>query len=392
MQADVADQRASVKAAEANLEDAQAARAVANVTLQRDTTLLQRGLLARSDYDAAKASADEAVAKYNQMVAAREQAQAQIASSEADLAQAQAQADQAKAAVETARLNLSYATISSPVDGVVVSRNVDVGQTVAASLQAPLLFVIANDLTKMQVNASVDEADVGQLSEHAPVSFTVDAYPHDVFGGRVAEIRLDPQTVQNVVTYSVIVDVDNPQMKLRPGMTANVAITIAQRDNVLKIPNAALRYEPAGVTPAKVSAMLGGNRAGTLGSSREGSAERTGLAEGAAATPSPVDAPSAAAGRGSPPPGVVATSGTTQPPAGHRSGPDTLGPRRGPGVTTAPCARTGLEPGRQGPVPGRSTVGRAPGRRLGARCTRRAGRAKSHGRRDRRRLHRGRLG
>jgi HlyD family secretion protein len=307
MQADVVNQQASVKAAQANVEDELAARRVADVTLQRDTTLLQRGLLARSDFDTAKAADDEAVAKHNQAVAALEQAHAQATSSAADLAQAEAQVDQAKATVETSRLNLSYATISSPVDGVVVSRSVDVGQTVAASLQAPLLFVIANDLTKMQVNANVDEADVGHLSDREPVSFFVDAYPHDTFTGRISEIRLNPQTVQNVVTYSVIIDVDNPQLKLRPGMTANVTVTIEHRSNALKLPNAALRYQPAGVTRAQVAAMLGARGGEGRGGWREalGAGRRPEAAvDGRASVPSGTEP------GGGRPADAVATSGS----------------------------------------------------------------------------------
>jgi HlyD family secretion protein len=333
MEADVVEQHAGVKAARASLEDARAARDVANVTLQRNATLLQRGLVARSDYDAAKAAADQSVAKYNQALAALEQAQAQTTSSEADLAQARAQAEQARAAVETSQLNLSYATISSPVDGVVVARSVDVGQTVAASLQAPLLFVIANDLTKMQVNASVDEADVGQLSEHAPVTFFVDAYPHDIFTGRIAEIRLNPQTVQNVVTYSVIIDVDNPQLKLRPGMTANVTVTIARRSDVLKIPNAALRYEPAGVTRAQLAAMLAGRPAAPPGEWR---AELPAAGEGGTATGTSADRASAAPhGRTGSPPDAAATPGTVASSTDRRG---TIEAPRSGGTSQSPLA------------------------------------------------------
>jgi HlyD family secretion protein len=261
-QADVANQRANLVAARANVDSARAARDVASVDLQRATTLLQRGIETQSDFDTAKADDEEAVAKFNQAQAALEQTTAEVASAEADLTQAQAQVEQAKAAVQTAKLNLDYTTISSPVDGVVISRNVDVGQTVAASLQAPLLFVIANDLTRMQVNASVDEADIGQLSEQEPVTFFVDAYPRDIFHGHISEIRLSPQTVQNVVTYSVIIDVDNPQLKLRPGMTANVSIQVAQRKDVLKIPNAALRYRPTGTAAGPARASSDGGQGG----------------------------------------------------------------------------------------------------------------------------------
>jgi multidrug efflux pump subunit AcrA (membrane-fusion protein) len=143
------------------------------------------------------------------------------------------------------------------VDGVVISRNVDVGQTIAASMQAPTLFTIANDLTRMQVNANVDEADIGNISEQADVRFTVDAYPNDMFRGRISEIRLNPQTVQNVVTYSVIIGIENPEMKLKPGMTANITITVDQRDDVLKVANAALRYTPPGMQREDLRAQRG---------------------------------------------------------------------------------------------------------------------------------------
>jgi HlyD family secretion protein len=135
--------------------------------------------------------------------------------------------------------------IKAPIDGVVVARSVDVGQTVAASLQAPVIFLIANDLTRMQVLANIDEADVGQLGPDAKVTFTVDAYPSDVFQGRISQVRLAPQTVQNVVTYTAVIDVANPDLKLKPGMTANVTVVVAEKKNVLAVPAAALRFRPA---------------------------------------------------------------------------------------------------------------------------------------------------
>jgi HlyD family secretion protein len=165
----------------------------------------------------------------------------------AQLEQVKAQLQQVEADLDRAQLNLEYTNIYSPVDGVVISRSVDVGQTLAASLQSPTVFTIANDLTRMQVNANIDEADIGNISDQADVRFTVDAYPNETFRGRISEIRLNPQTVQNVVTYSVILSIQNPEMKLKPGMTANIVITVDQRNDVLKIPNAALRYTPPGV-------------------------------------------------------------------------------------------------------------------------------------------------
>jgi HlyD family secretion protein len=250
-QADLATQRANLVSANANLEAARVSRDNDALILKRYTEMIPSGIVAQNDYDTVKANADSSLAKYNQAGASVEQAKAQINAQQAQVQQAKAQVLQAQAELNKAQINLQYTDITSPVDGVVVSRSVDVGQTVAASLQAPLLFVIANDLTKMQVNASVDEADIGHISDHSQVSFTVDAYPNETFTGRIAEIRLNPQTIQNVVTYSVIINVDNANLKLKPGMTANITITVAKRDSVLKIPNAALRYLPPGMTREK---------------------------------------------------------------------------------------------------------------------------------------------
>ncbi|MCL4850780.1 MAG: efflux RND transporter periplasmic adaptor subunit, partial [Bryobacteraceae bacterium] len=180
-------------------------------------------------------------------------------SARSQLAQSNAQVQQTQAAVQLASVNLDHTVIKAPIDGVVVERNVDVGQTVAASLQAPTIFLIANDLTRMQVLAEIDEADVGQLSPDSRVSFTVDAYPNDVFHGRIAQVRLAPQMVQNVVTYTAVVEVANPDLKLKPGMTANVTAIVAQREDVLSVPNAALRFRPesAGGEDAQKPARAG---------------------------------------------------------------------------------------------------------------------------------------
>jgi HlyD family secretion protein len=263
-EAHVQSLKAALNTQQANLEGAKASLVAAQVARDNDKMILQRyidldrsGLVAQNDYDTVKATADSSQAKYQQAVAAVQQQQAQINAAKAELEQAEAQVLQAKADLNRAEINLAYTNIFSPVDGVVVSRNVDVGQTVAASLQAPLLFLIANDLTKMQVNASVDEADIGHLSTDTDVQFTVDAYPNKRFSGRIAEIRLNPQTIQNVVTYSVIINVDNPDYELRPGMTANLTFAVASRAEALKLPNAALRYLPSGVTQEQVAAMLG---------------------------------------------------------------------------------------------------------------------------------------
>jgi HlyD family secretion protein len=245
-EADQKTQVANLQSAKANLEAARVARDNTAILFQRASELSKSGVASKNDYDNAKANADSAEAKFQQAQAAVAQVEAQSNASAAQLEQTKAQLQQTEADLERAKLNLEYCNIHSPVDGVVISRNVDVGQTIAASLQSPTLFTIANDLTRMQVNANIDEADIGNISDQASVRFTVDAYPNDAFRGRISEIRLNPQTVQNVVTYSVILSIDNPEMKLKPGMTANITITVDQRNNVLKIPNAALRYTPPG--------------------------------------------------------------------------------------------------------------------------------------------------
>jgi HlyD family secretion protein len=243
-EADVKNQAANWASAKANLEAARVTKENNAVVFKRNADLTQEGVVSKNDYDTAKANADSSAAKYDQADAAVAQAEAQSRSAAAGLEQAKAQLQQAEADLNRAKLNLEYCSIYSPVDGVVISRNIDVGQTIAASLQAPTLFTIANDLTQMQVNANVDEADIGNISDQADVKFTVDAYPNDSFTGRISEIRLNPQTIQNVVTYSVIISINNPDLKLKPGMTANIAITVDQRERVLKVSNAALRYTP----------------------------------------------------------------------------------------------------------------------------------------------------
>src|SRR5438309_8411228 len=201
-------------------------------------------------------------------------------SSQADLDQAMATLHQAEAnvkikqgALDKAKADLEHCTITSPIDGVVISRNVDVGQTVAASLQAPVIFQIANDLTKMQIDSNVAEADVGVVDVGQDVDFTVDAFPMRTFHGKVVQVRNAPITVQNVVTYDTVIGVSNPDLKLKPGMTANVSIIVAHKDNVLQIKNAALRYRPAEAAPAEMSsskAASGGPTWRTPGGAQRG--------------------------------------------------------------------------------------------------------------------------
>jgi len=228
--ANLLNTRANLLNAQANLVKAEVAVVDAKRNLDRNKPLLERQVIAQATLDTVQVNYDTAVAQI-------EVAKAQVDSSKA-------QVEQAKAALELAETNLRYATIRSPVNGTVVSRNVDVGQTVAASLQAPTIFTIAKDLTKMQVDTNVSEADVGRITMGQDATFTVDAYPGRIFRGKVSEIRIAPIIVQNVVTYDVVILVDNKDLKLKPGMTANVSVMIAHRERVLKIPNAALRFQP----------------------------------------------------------------------------------------------------------------------------------------------------
>jgi HlyD family secretion protein len=171
-------------------------------------------------------------------------AEANYLGAKTDLQRAEASVEQAKSQLESSQLDLSYAIIRSPIDGIVISRNMNIGQTVQASFQAPKIFEIANDLSKMQVECDVDEADVGRIQEGQKVRFTVDAFPNDSFNGVVKQVRYSPTVTQNVVTYTTIVAVDNPGMKLRPGMTATVSIITGEAKDVLRVPNAALRFTP----------------------------------------------------------------------------------------------------------------------------------------------------
>jgi HlyD family secretion protein len=227
-----------VQSAEANLANARAkvikSRAdlvLKKLTRERNGELRGRDLVSQNDLDTAQSNYDQAVA--------------QLMLDEAGV-------KQAEASLQEARINLNYTDIRSPVDGVVVSRSVDVGQTVAASFQTPTLFQIAQDLTKMQVDASVSESDIGAVQEHQPAVFTVDAFPGREFRGVVVQVRNAPVTVQNVVTYDVVIAVDNPELTLKPGMTAAVTITTGQRADVLRVPLRALSFNPDhGATPGR---------------------------------------------------------------------------------------------------------------------------------------------
>lgn len=242
---------AAVASAKANVDRADGLVKDAQRTSELNQNLVKEGVLAKRQLDLDRSALLQAEAGRQQAIAQMNQTQAQAQAARSQLEQAKAEAAQARGAVQLATVNLDRTNITAPIDGVVVSRNVDVGQTVAASLQAPVLFLIANDLTKMQVLADIDEADVGQLAPDSKVSFTVDAFPAETFRGRISQIRLAPQTLQNVVTYTAVVDVENPQMKLKPGMTASVTATVAERQNVLLAPTAALRFRPENATPSE---------------------------------------------------------------------------------------------------------------------------------------------
>jgi HlyD family secretion protein len=196
-------------------------------------------------YDAAEADREAVVAQQQAAVQKVLSSEADVEVARTQLTSAEAQVQQAQASLSQAELDLSHTYILAPVDGTVVSRNVDVGQTVAASLQAPTIFLIAQDLTKMQVDTNVSEADVGRVALGQAATFTVDAYPGQMFRGRVSQIRQAPINVQNVITYDVVITVANPDLKLFPGMTANVRILVDRHENVLRIPNAGLRFHPA---------------------------------------------------------------------------------------------------------------------------------------------------
>jgi len=262
--ADLANARANLVASQANLEKAQAAAVQTRADYERTSGLAKEGVMSQQQLDLAKANADSA--------------DAAVAAARATITQAAAQVQQKQAAVTVAQTNLNYTTIHAPIDGTVIARSVDVGQTVAASLQAPTLFTIAQDLTKMQVYASTDESDVGMIHAGQTVTFKVDAFPKDSFTGRVSQVRLNATTVQNVVTYNTIIDFGNPDLKLFPGMTAYITIPVAKATNALRVPNGALRYKPD-MSADQVRALykkyglIPGQQAGAQAASNQGTGD-----------------------------------------------------------------------------------------------------------------------
>src|SRR5213080_1002837 len=238
------------------------------VVAQIDPALFQ-ATVTQAEGDVANAQAALELAKVNatrtqQLFNQKNSSQQDLDTANANLHQAEANVKIKQGALDKAKADLDHCTITSPIDGVVISRSVDVGQTVAASLQAPVIFAIANDLTKMQIDSNVAEADVGMVAVDQPVDFSVDAFPSRTFHGKVVQVRSAPITVQNVVTYDTVIGVSNADLKLKPGMTANVSIIIAHKDDVLKISNAALRYRPANA-PTPERPASGQNRGGAGG-------------------------------------------------------------------------------------------------------------------------------
>src|SRR5437588_2174947 len=252
------------------------------VVAQIDPALFQ-ATVTQAEGDLASAQAGLELAKVNatrtqDLFTRKTSSQADLDQAMANLHTAEASVKIKQGALDKAKADLDHCTITSPIDGVVISRSVDVGQTVAASLQAPVIFAIANDLTKMQIDSNVAEADVGVVKIDQNVDFTVDAFPMQTFHGKVVQVRNAPITVQNVVTYDTVIGVSNPDLKLKPGMTANVSIVVAHRDDVLQIKNAALRYRPPDATPIetrRTSATRGGRSGGGRSSAQEGRADRT---------------------------------------------------------------------------------------------------------------------
>ncbi len=307
-QAAVAQARANAYAAQGNLTKARAQALDADRQLVRARGLNAEGIKSQVDVDTAETTAAVAKAQIDAVKGTVEQARAQL---------------------QQAEVNLAYTDILSPIDGVVISRAVDVGQTVAASLSAPTLFTIAQDLRQMQVDTSVTEGDVGKLKAGMPATFVVDAYPNKRFKGTIRQIRNAPVSVQNVVTYDAVIDVENPDLDLKPGMTANVSVVYAERVDVVAVPNAALRFRPppalAGSALAAASSSWGGG--GGRGGRRGGAAAASSEApEGPAGSASPTDPATPLGsvmpvGLGGPPErGGAAAEGTAPRPRGPRSG------------------------------------------------------------------------
>ena len=278
--ANLTQTQANLTKAQSDLDRTKVMLVDAQQKFTRSKELAAKSLVPQSDLDAAKIAVDSA--------------QASLASQQATVAQTQAAISQSQATVNQNQVNLDHTIIEAPIDGIVTQRSVDVGQTVAASMQAPTLFIIAADLTKMQVNANIDEADVGRIRPGQHVTFKVDAYPSDTFEGTVSQIRLQPVVVQNVTTYGTVIDVPNAQLKLKPGMTANVKVEIAKRTDALRVPAAALRFRPSTDVFAALNQPVPPEATANAGRGGRGGGQGRGGNRNGGADPTP--APSAPAG------------------------------------------------------------------------------------------------
>ena len=316
--ADLENAKANLASSKANLEKAKATQVQARADYARTAGLAKEGVMSQQQLDLAKANAESADAAVNAGVAGVTQASAQV--------------QQRQAAVSVAQTNLDHTYIYAPIDGTVINRTVDVGQTVAASLQAPQLFTIAQDLTKMLVYTKTDESDVGQIRPGQPVIFKVDAFPKDTFRGNVLQVRMNPTTVQNVVTYDTIIEFDNPDLKLFPGMTAYVTIPVHAAHDVVKVPNGALRFNPD-MKPEELRAVLKNNgiEINTGRRQASGQAAQGGQPQGGQA-PASGDQQSSARGQGEGQGGDRAANGGGRP--GGQGGPGGGGRQFGQGGAT----------------------------------------------------------
>jgi len=315
LQTNIEQQRANVTRAEADLERLRVNLADAKRKFEQAKQMWDKQLIPRDQYETAELNVKTQ--------------EAQIRSSEAGLVQSKSQ-------LNTAEVNLGHTVIRAPIDGIVISRSVDQGQTVAASMNAPTLYVLAQDLSKMQVIANIDESEIGKMRPGQPVTFRVDAYPNDSFHGEVVQVRLQPATVQNVVTYATVISVPNPELKLKPGMTANVTIEIARRNNVLRAPNAALRFRPTNdifaalkqEVPPEMNRAFGGRGGQTGGGNRGAGFNGASGQPGAAPQGAPANPPAAGGAQRPPAPASAAPStdpGTASPSAERRRDPSAQG-------------------------------------------------------------------
>src|SRR5579863_998907 len=300
LEAQIANSTANVGTMKANVAKAHATTIDMGTQQQRTKSLAEQGVFSPQQRDDAQANYDEAVAAENAAVAQEKQAESQLAATIAQRDQAKAQVLIQKAAVDSAKLQLSYSTIVAPIDGTVINRTVNVGQPVAASLQAPNLFSIGQDLKHMLVYSNTDEADVGRIKVGKQATFRVDSFPRETFNGTVSQVRMNATTIQNVVTYNTMVAFDNLDLRLFPGMTAYISIPVAEAKNVVKIPNGALRYKPD-LTDSERTALYAkygiqdSSRATAAGRIAATAADGSG-ADGAAATAAPAAGQAAATG------------------------------------------------------------------------------------------------